>query len=276
MAEFSRILSILILCFLVNAVTWAQETAEFRPPSTDNNPAKIKIISAVADDGFIKLIVQNFAEKNPDCKVNITACAQTQEALKRIDNGTADLAIVQLAATTRKPVYGVIKPFAVIVNSANQLDNISLPRLTKVFSGETTLWSELGGAKVPIKVITFPIDSSLQTTLCRLLEIPKIAARNQVNENGERAIIALTAYEVNTIACVPVEYVNDNVKILKVNGNMPDRGSIEAGKYPLVARFLVLQSPRHSPDTAELIKLMHSKIGEDTCRYLSLLPLKVE
>jgi len=261
---------------LLAAVLAVPVMADAPATAADISPTKIKIVSGVMEDEFIKLIVQQYALQNPDCKINITACSGTTEALKCLDAGAADLVVVQLQKDTRKPVFGVLKPYAVITNPSSPLENISQARLAKAFTGEIASWSDLGGMKAPIKIITFPAGSGAAVTLSQLLGITDITARNQLAENGERAVVALTAANPGSLGCVPVEYVNADVKILKIDGVMPDQGSIAAGKYPLVARFLVLQSPKASADTAQLVKFMRSSAGEEICRYLSLRRLKVE
>jgi|GEM_PF-2667869 len=235
---------------------------------------KIKIVSAVADDAFLKLMVQHYALENPDQHVKVVSSFSPAEALKQLDAGAADLAVVPFQHGNRQPVFGVLKPFVVVVNPANRLENISLRRLALAFEGKITDWSELGGAKLPIKVIAYNAGSPGADTLCRLLEIKEIGARNRMAEDGERAVAALAAYDANTLACIPVEYVTPDVKILKVDGVAPDRGSIAAGKYPLLARWVVLQSATASPETKKLVALMRGATGADVCRYLSLLPLK--
>ena len=238
------------------------------------SPAAVTILSSVKEDGFLKLVLQEFSRQHADLRVNLSVQPDREKILQKLDAGEIDLAVVQLAATGRQPVFQALKPFAVVVNPSNPLENISLRRLGKVFDGSIRAWSELGGPKMPLRLMVFPDHSPEGSLLLGLLNLKTMAGTNRITDSSGRAIAALVAYDAGALGCVPSEFVTADVKLLKVDGVLPDRKHVLSGEYPLTARIVVLQSAKASAASRQLVAYLRGPAGENACRYLSLIPIK--
>lgn len=238
------------------------------------SPVAVKILSSVKEDGFLKLVLQDFSRQHAELRVNLSVQSDQEKILQKLDAGEIDLAVVQLASSGRQPVFQALKPFAAVVNPSNPLENISLRRLAKVFDGSVRAWNELGGPKMPLRLMVFPDHSSEGALLLNLLAIKTMAGANRITDSSGRALAALVAYDTGALGCIPSEFVTADVKLLKVDGILPDMKHVLSGEYPLTARIVVLQSAKASAASRRLVEYLRGPAGEKACRYLSLIPIK--
>jgi phosphate transport system substrate-binding protein len=150
--------------------------------------------------------------------------------------------------------------FVFIVNSENPVNTLTFDEVQKIYTGEITNWSEVGGADSPIIAYQRPTGSGSQTAMLSLVMKDKEIATpptDQVQgemgelinaiaeyDNAENAIGYSYFYYVNTM------YKRDTIKMLAVDGVEPSIETIKNGEYPIFANgFIVLRAdePEDSP-----------------------------
>ncbi|MDR0937392.1 MAG: substrate-binding domain-containing protein [Oscillospiraceae bacterium] len=152
---------------------------------------------------------------------------------------------LEMAETFNEPL--IIEPicsdsFVFITRTDNPVDNLTLEQVRKIYSGEITNWSELGGSDLPIKAYQREKNSGSQSGMEQL-----VMQNTPMAEPITAAIVETMEGLINTVAeyqnglasigytykyYVERLYQNDNIKILKIDG-------YEAGSenYPLNVNY---------------------------------------
>jgi phosphate transport system substrate-binding protein len=119
--------------------------------------------------------------------------------------------------------------FVFITRSDNPVDNLTLEQIRKIYSGEITNWSELGGVDLPIKAYQRERNSGSQSGMEQLVMqgTPMSEPINApIVDTMEGLINAVAEYQ-NGLASIGYTYKyyveklykNDNIKILKIDNS---------------------------------------------------------
>jgi phosphate transport system substrate-binding protein len=120
---------------------------------------------------------------------------------------------------------------AVVVNSSSTVDSVSVEDLSKIFKAETRKWPD--GREV---VIIMQGTADERNTLERLYKMTPAQFREFMNAHKSSVVTAtsdamaikLVETTKGAIGLVDVRSINNNVKVLKVNGRLP----LESGYLP--------------------------------------------
>lgn len=159
-------------------------------------------------------------------------------------NGTAEVvyaAPVAWATNTRlsHQLLG-LKAFSVIVAPNAGMSQISINDLARVFAGEVTNWSQIGGADVGILPLRLPPNSEIGAELQRLIMDPagKDISSNVLTMADEAGVAASINQFPGSVSIVSTENADDALQI-DVTGSCgiavaPTNFNIISGDYPLV------------------------------------------
>ena len=133
--------------------------------------------------------------------------------------------------------------FVFIVNTANKVNNLSLEEIVKIYKGDITNWSEVGGDDEEIIPYQRPNGSGSQTAMIslvmkdsNLMTAPKMKIEGEMGglvdaiaeyDNSKAAIGYSYFYYINTM------YKRDTIKMLGINGVKPTIETIKNGSYPI-------------------------------------------
>ena len=210
---------------------------------------------------------------------------KTHQAYLNLVDGTADIIFVtspseeELAYAAEKGVELTITPvvsegFVFLVNKANPVDSLTLEQIRDIYAGRITNWQEVGGSDEPIIAFQRPENSGSQTGMLDLViradEIMPAPTEKVVAEMG--ALIDAVASYDNAQNAIGYSYyyyatdmwLNDEVKLLAVDGITPDKTTISDGTYPITtAYYAVTRSDLRPDDSAQvLLDLMLSSEGQ--------------
>lgn len=200
---------------------------------------------------------------------------KTHQAYLNLVDGTADIIFVtspseeELAYAAEKGVELTVTPvvsegFVFLVNKANPVDSLTLEQIRDIYAGRITNWQEVGGSDEPIIAFQRPENSGSQTGMLDLViradEIMPAPTEKVVAEMG--ALIDAVASYDNAQNAIGYSYyyyatdmwLNDEVKLLAVDGVTPDKSTISDGTYPITtAYYAVTRSDLRPDDSAQVL-----------------------
>jgi phosphate transport system substrate-binding protein len=147
--------------------------------------------------------------------------------------------ITQAKANGVNPVTTVVAKdgVVIIVNTANKVANITKADLGKVYAGQITNWTALGGADAPI--VLLGRDSSSGTyafindeVLAKLPGKPAYA-KSMRNLQSTQAIVDEVSKNPDAIGYVGLGYENATIKPVSVEGKTASVATVLDGSYPL-------------------------------------------
>ncbi|MBR6736096.1 MAG: phosphate ABC transporter substrate-binding protein [Oscillospiraceae bacterium] len=127
---------------------------------------------------------------------------------------------------------------AVAVNPKNDIAGLTSKELAKIYTGDITDWSQLGMRASPIVVIGRESGSGTRSSFESALGIKNAKHSQELPESGmiRTAVAALD----NSIGYFSLADADESVKLVSIDGAVPDKSNIASGKYPITRPFLFL------------------------------------
>ena len=140
---------------------------------------------------------------------------------------------------------------AIIVNPENPVSDLSLEIIAKIYTGEITNWSEVGGNDVEIVLIGREAGSGTRDGFESITDTEDACKyRQELTSTGD--VITTVSQNPGAIGYASVASVKDSVKALKVDGVAPTEETIKDGSYVVQRPFvLVTKSDTKLSDAAQ-------------------------
>ncbi|MBQ4093402.1 MAG: phosphate ABC transporter substrate-binding protein, partial [Firmicutes bacterium] len=128
---------------------------------------------------------------------------------------------------------------AIIVNTENPVNDLSLEDIAAIYTGKITNWSELGGADAEIVLIGREAGSGTRDGFESITETEDLCLyRQELTSTGD--VITTVSQNPGAIGYASLASVEDAVKIVTVNGVSPTEESIKDGSYAVQRPFVLV------------------------------------
>jgi len=220
-----------------------------------------KVDASLAIHPLVDSIAANFLDMDiSDLNFEYTTTRSSEVHRNLIDGKVdvvfaAEIAEKELQYAKEKGVELEIIPatssgFVFIVNSDNPVDGLTFEEIQKIYAGEITNWSEVGGNDEEIIAYQRPEGSGSQTAMLSLVmkdvaikepeltrvqgEMGELIDAVAEYDNAENAIGYSYFYYVNTM------YKRETIKMLKIDGVEPTIDTIKNGEYPIFTNGFIM------------------------------------
>ena len=149
-----------------------------------------------------------------------------------------------------------LEAFVFFVNGQNPVDDLTVEQIRKIYAGEYSNWSEVGGADRVINPVTRLEGSGSQTAFEAVMGEQKI---------GSKSIFALAGASIGFSFRYYMDGIvgNDAVKMLSLNGVFPSAENIQNRTYPIVTQFYAIyRKDNENPNIPILIEWLLSDEGQ--------------
>ena len=128
---------------------------------------------------------------------------------------------------------------AVIVNPENPVADLSVETIAKIYTGEITNWSEVGGNDVEIVLIGREAGSGTRDGFESITDTEDACKyRQELTSTGD--VITTVAQNPGAIGYASVASVKDTVKAVTVDGVAPTEATIKDGSYVVQRPFVLV------------------------------------
>ena len=193
--------------------------------ATDGSTSMAKVIGALGEA---------FMQANDDIKFTYNPTG-SGSGITAVSEGRCDIGLSSRALKTEETDKGLVGTvlaydgIAIIVHPDNNLADIDIETLAKVYTGEITNWSELGGADGEIVLIGREPNSGTRDA-CKY--------RQELTSTGD--VIAAVASNPNAIGYASLSALKDTVKALTVDGIAPTEATVKDGSYKVQRPFVLV------------------------------------
>ncbi len=229
------------------------------------------------------LKVQEVYEKDHNVTLNITSNGSGTGASAAI-NGTADLAMLSRELKSSETDAGLVQTIIgldgimAIVNNDAGISNLTLEQLEKIFSGEYTNWSQVGGNDLSINVVSreegsgtrdgfeealTKVDSNFTLVSSAIFQASTNAVLNTVNN---------TTGAIGYVSLGYAEKVKENSTMVSINGVEPTVENVQNGTYSIMRSLVLATMGEASGATADLIEWILGTDGQELlqeCGFIS-------
>ena len=242
------------------------ETEETTEDTSTDLSGTISLAGSTSMEKLCEALSESFMEANPSVTVTTeyTGSGAGLESLAAgsidIGNSSRHLKEEELATGAVENVVA-IDGIAVITNTSNTVTDLTSDDLAKIYKGEITNWSELGGADEAIVVIGREAGSGTRAAFEELLEVED-ACQYAQELDSTGAVLAKVASTSGTIGYVSLDVVDDTVIGMSLNGVEPTEENILAGDY-LLSRPFVMATMGEISEQNELVQAWSDYIASE-------------
>ncbi|HJF40687.1 MAG TPA: phosphate ABC transporter substrate-binding protein [[Clostridium] spiroforme] len=202
--------------------------------------------------------------------------------IEAVTNGTADIGNSSRSLTDEEKAGGLeenivaIDGIAVIVHPDNDVEDLTTDQLKKIYTGEITNWSEVGGVDEAIVVVGREAGSGTRGAFEEILGVEDACKYAQeLNETG--AVVAKIGETEGAIGYVSLDNVKDSVKALKLDGVEASEETIKDGSYSLQRPFVMATKGKISEQSEAvqaIFEFIDSEAGQKVIEQVGLVSAK--
>lgn len=173
---------------------------------------------------------------------------------------------------------------AIITHSANPVAQLSLPQLVKIFSGEITNWSELGGKNLPISLYARDENSGTWDSFkSMVLDASGVAlALTAKRFESSTELSDSVAKDESAIGFIGLPYVR-RAKLLAISATknskaiLPTHFTVSTEDYPLARRlYFYLPQKNISGDAEDFVKFSATERGQSIVEDIGLVSQNIK
>ena len=227
---------------------------------------KVTLAGSTSMEKLCEALSESFMADNPGVTVTVEYTG-SGAGLESLAAGSVDIGNASRGLKDEEKANGsvenivAIDGIAVITEKTNSVTDISAEALSKIYTGEITNWSDLGGADMPIVVIGREAGSGTRDAFEELLEIADgCKYAQELDSTG--AVLAKVASTPGAIGYVSLDVVDSSVIALKLDGVEPSEEQILAGNY-ILQRPFVMATTGEISEQSEAVKAWFAYIGSD-------------
>lgn len=193
--------------------------------------------------------------------------------IQAVSEGRCDIGLSSRSLTDEEKGQGLTETvlaydgIALIVNPENPVEDLSMETAAKIYTGEITNWKDIGGADQEIVLIGREAGSGTRDGFESVTETEDACKyRQELTSTGD--MITTVAGNPGAIGYVSLASVSDNVKVVSVNGVMPEEKTVKDKSYVLQRPFvLVTKTDQELSETAQ--KFFDYITSEDAAEIIS-------
>ncbi|WP_053956910.1 phosphate ABC transporter substrate-binding protein [Inediibacterium massiliense] len=250
MKKILSLMMVLILSLGVLAACGQKEEPKDQQ-SESKVSGKIIIAGSTSVQPLSEELVNAFNQKYPDVSIEVQG-GGSSVGVKSANDGIADI-----GASSRElkedekdlglEVYTIAKDgIAVSVNPSNEVEDLTLEQIKKIFTGEIKNWKEVGGDDQEIIVVSREEGSGTRGAFVEITGVEaKDANGEKIDQTTKKALVQPSTGAVKqTVANTPnaIGYISmgakdDTIKSIKVEGVDATEENAKAGIYKISRPF---------------------------------------
>lgn len=238
----------------------------------------ISLAGSTSMEKLCEAMAESFMEANQKVTVTVEYTG-SGAGLESLAAGSVDIGNASRGLKDEEKANGCVETIvaidgiAVITDKNNIVTDVSSEGLAKIYTGEISNWSELGGENQPIVVIGREAGSGTRDAFEELLEV-KDGCQYAQELDSTGAVLAKVASTPGAIGYVSLDVVDDTVTGLKIDGVEPTEEQILAGAY-LLQRPFVMATKGEISEQSDVVQAwfayIHSDEGKEVIKAVGLI-----
>ena len=235
---------------------------------------------------LVPMLAEEYKSSHPGVSFEIAAEGSTT-GIAAITDGTAQIGMssrrakateVSAAAAkgvTMKPTIVAYDGIAVIVNQNNPVKELTKAQVEKIFAGDVTDWSEVGGTPGKISVYTRNTSSGTYSDFKELAMKKRDYVGSSQKLAGNEQIVAETSNNPNGIGYVGLAYIKESgIRALAIEGHNPTKAEILEKKYPYARPTFYYTNGEPTGEAARFVEFTLGDEGQKVVEKVGFVPVK--
>lgn len=216
--------------------TAAAETPEDNGTvSTDGSTSMEKVIGALGESFMAQNAGTTFTYNPTGSGSGITAVAEGRCDIGLSSRNLKDEEVAQGLKQTVLAYDGI----AIIVNPENEVSDLDVETIAKIYTGEITNWKDVGGKDAEIVLIGREAGSGTRDGFESITGTEdKCLYRQELTSTGD--VITTVAQNPDAIGYASLAAVKDTVKAVSVGGVVPTEDTVKDASYVIQRPFVLV------------------------------------
>jgi len=209
----------------------------------------LRAVGSMAMEPVVADLAEAFHERSPEVQLEVSGLG-TRYGLEALRRGEADLALASWMPEDLEAEYLAVAVardgLAIIVHPSNPITGLGLLQLRDLFSGRAAEWRAVGGtaAQGMVQPVSREQGSGARAAFETLVMEEYRVSPLAVLALSPPAVVEYVAAHPASIGYVSMDFVTPEVKVLKIEGELPTRESAGRASYPLTRDlWLVTEDP---------------------------------
>ncbi len=216
------------------------------PQSGSELSGSVMCLGSTSMSKVMGILAEQFGTDNSGVTVSVEG-GGSSAGVEAASNGTADLGLASRALKDEEKEQGLVENIvaldgiAIIVNADNAVADLSVEQIAKIFTGEITDWSEVGGEAGEIAVIGREAGSGTRDGFESITETEdKCQLKQELTSTG--AVIEAVRGNAAAIGYASLSEVEgqDGVSAITVDGVECSESTILDGTYKIQRPFVIV------------------------------------
>lgn len=286
-----QLLVVLVLLLMESAIGCSPQSAP-GPVEDTQTSGRISVVCAPEAASLIERERSAFQELYPQASIRLTA-GSSREAIRALFAAECDLAVITRELTTEERAAAVRGKLELegyrfardagvaVVHPANPVENVSVDDLAKVYRGEITRWSQLGGRELAIEPVAQPPASDITEYFIAQVMGGEAMTAKAYQAESDSAVVSTVTSHSGAMGYVSLAWAERGVRALRLsslkglNYQKPDLEAVYKGDYPLTRFYNFYMRSRGPKAAAGFITFVTSMEGQAIVHEAGLVPTAV-
>lgn len=254
-----------------------------RPDAVGNEicPAgTVRLAGSTSMEEYVSGLAEVFMDRYPGVTVTVEYIGSSAGA-EAVISGSAHIGNLSRKISEEEKREGLVEnPVAVdgiviCVDGANTVTELTLQQLREIYTGRITSWNEVGGAELPVVTVGREAGSGTRDAFEELLGISgQCVYANEMDSAG--AVLARVSRTPGAIGYLSLDGADDTIRIMALDGTVPDAESIRSGAYPLSRDYIMVTKGGISGQSKliqDWFEFVYGKEGQEIAEMAGLVPI---
>lgn len=259
-----------------------EETVSQQNTQAEENNAEELLEGTVAMSGsttvlpVAQAIADAFSAVEPEITVNVQG-GGSSTGIKDADTGNVDIGMSSRELKEEEKKWGLTEHIlaydgiAVVVHPSNPISDLDRNTVNKIFRGEITNWSEIGGNDASIVVLSREAGSGTRSAFEEIVglldktedgqEISAIAA-DALTFDSNGALKTSIVTQENAIGYISLGYLDESIKAVTIEGVEPTVENVKSGTYKISRPLLMVTKGEVSKETQNFLDFALGEEGQ--------------
>lgn len=227
--------------------------------------AGITVAGSTSVQPFAELMAEEYMACHPHCRIYVQG-GGSSAGIEAVRTQAAHVGMSSRSLMDEeKSLHAVTiarDAIAVIVHPQNQVRNLSLHQVQRIFVGGVNGWEEVGGRPTPLVLVTREEGSGTREAFQKLVMGPEEISLDCLVQDSNGAIRQVVASDPDAIGYISLGLVNETVKAVTIDNVEPAVVNIENGTYTLVRPFLFVFSSEPAGEARNFLDFILSPAAQ--------------
>lgn len=224
---------------------------------------------------YVELLSERYKEINAGSNVEVQGGGSSAGITAALD-GAADIGMSSRALKETEQVLWsqeIAKDgLAIVIHPNNPLFDLSIEEIRKIYSGEITSWSDLGGNDSKIHIITREEGSGTRSAFEELVMEKVSISPKAIVQDSNGAVRQLVSSDTNSIGYISLGLVDNTMKAIALDGIEATYDNIVSNTYTLHRPFLFVSLRPPKGEALRFIEFVMSEEGQKILTDEGLIP----